>query len=174
MSNTEMQSQKNIAPINYRKDIIDKIIPYARKNEKIVLLVADMGFGAINKFQEEFPDRVYNMGIMECGSVGIAAGMAMTGLIPIYYSMVNFLAFRAIEQIRNNVVFQNLNVKIIGTGANNYFEFLGHSHCCGQDDIKAMELVNMPVYNPYDESNTNFDKLVDEWITSPNAGYMRV
>lgn len=173
MNNSEALTQKNIAPANYRRDIIDKIIPFARKNDKIILLAADMGFGAINKFQEEFPDRIFNTGIMEAGSVGIAAGMAMTGLIPIYYSMVNFLAFRSIEQIRNNVVFQNLNVKFIGTGADNYFKFLGHSHCCGQDDIKAMELINMKVYNPYDE-NISFDNMVEEWILSKEAGYIRV
>jgi len=53
---------------------------------------------------------------MEQGTVGIAAGMAMTGLIPIVYSIVNFLAFRSLEQIRNDVVMQNLNVKFIATG----------------------------------------------------------
>ena len=136
---------------NYRRDIVDKIVPYARKDKRIVLLVCDMGFGVIDKFKEEFPDRIFNMGIMEQGTVGIAAGMAMTGLIPIVYSIVNFLAFRAIEQIRNDVVMQNLNVKFIATGVNNYFNFLGFSHCCGDDDKKIMQLINMKVFDPYDD-----------------------
>ena len=75
-----------------------------------MLLVCDMGFGAVDKFKMEFPDRIFNVGIMEQGIVGIAAGMAMTGLIPIVYSIVNFLAFRSLEQIRNDVAHQNLNV----------------------------------------------------------------
>lgn len=159
---------------NYRKDIIDKIIPYARQDERIVLLVADMGFGVIDSFRQEFPDRVYNTGIMEQGSVGIAAGMAMTGLIPIYYSIVNFLAFRAIEQVRNDVVLQDLNVKFISTGVNDYFKFLGHSHCCGQDDKAIMNMVGMNVYDPYEKADTNFDNMVKEWITSEKFGYIRV
>ena len=64
---------------DYRGEIIDDIVPYARKDSRIVLLVCDMGFGVTNKFKEEFPDRIFNTGIMEQGTVGIAAGMAMTG-----------------------------------------------------------------------------------------------
>jgi len=159
---------------NYRKEIVDRIIPYTRKDRRIVLLVCDMGFGVIDKFREEFPDRMFNMGIMEQGTVGIAAGMAMAGLRPIVYSIVNFLAYRALEQVRNDVLMQNLNVKFISTGVNNYFNFLGSSHCCGQDDKTLMKLVNMKVYDPYERENINFPKLVKEWIMSKEAGYIRV
>jgi len=159
---------------NYRKVIVEKIVPHARNDKRIVLLVCDMGFGVIDKFKEEFPDRIFNMGIMEQGTVGIAAGMAITGLIPIVYSIVNFLAFRAIEQIRNDVVMQNLNVKFIATGVNNYFNFLGFSHCCGDDDKKIMQLINMKVFDPYEGANIDFDSMVEGWITDTKAGYIRV
>jgi transketolase len=132
-----------------------------------------MGFGVIDKAKKEFPERVINCGIMEQGTVGIASGMSISGLIPVVYSIVNFLAFRALEQIRNDVILQELNVKFIATGVNDYFEFLGPSHCCGQDDIVAMELVKMKVYDPYTDKKP-FSKIVDEWITSSNAGYIRV
>ena len=128
---------------NYRKEIVDNILPYFRKDDRYHLLVCDMGFGVIDKIREEFPDRIINCGIMEQGTVGIAAGMSMSGLVPIVYSIVNFLAFRALEQIRNDVVLQGLNVKFISTGANDYFKFLGPSHCCGQDDTALMKLINL-------------------------------
>ena len=159
---------------NYRKDIVDNIIPYARENSKIVLLVCDMGFGVTDKFSEEFPNRVYNLGMMEQGTIGIAAGMAMTGLLPIVYSIVNFLVFRSLEQIRNDVILQKLNVKFIATGVNDYFKFLGGSHCCGQDDKRIMELINMKVFDPYENPDTMLDPLVREWIQDPNAGFFRV
>ena len=136
-----------------------------------------MGFGAIDDLRSEFPDRVYNCGVMEQGTVGIAAGMAMTGLIPIFYTIVNFLAFRSIEQIRNDVILQNLNVKFIGTGAEDYFEFLGPSHTCGSQDVEIMKLVGVDVFNPYplgDELAVPFDYLVNEWINRPWATYIRV
>ncbi len=67
----------------YRKEIINNIIPFARKDKRIIILVCDMGFGVSDEFKEEFPDRIINMGIMEQGTVGIATGMAMSGLSPI-------------------------------------------------------------------------------------------
>jgi transketolase len=160
--------------VNYRSDIVNNIIPYARKDKRIFLLVCDMGFGVADRFREEFPDHFINMGIMEQGTVGIAAGMAMTGLIPIVYTIVNFLAFRAIEQVRNDVVMQNLNVKFISTGVNNYFSFLGRSHCCGNDDKKIMELIGMKVFDPYKSFRVDFHKMIEEWITDTKAGYIRV
>jgi len=159
---------------NYRKEIVNTILPYVRKDSRIILLVCDMGFGTIDTFREKFPNRIYNMGIMEQGTVGIAAGMAMTGLIPIVYSIVNFLAFRAIEQIRNNVIKQNLNVKFISSGANDYFKFLGYSHCCGEDDKKIMNLLGMQVYDPYEENLNDFECLIEKWLISPLPGYFRV
>ena len=158
---------------NYRKDVLDLIIPNFRADKRYYLLVCDMGFGAMDNLREEFPDRVINCGIMEQGTVGIAAGMSLSGLIPVVYSIVNFLVFRALEQVRNDVVLQELNVKFISTGANNYFRFLGPSHCCGKDDIRLMELVRMKVYDPYTES-TPFPQLVKHWIEDPKAGYLRV
>jgi transketolase len=160
--------------INYRSAIIDEIVPYARKNPQIILLVSDMGFGVTNDFADEFPERIFNMGIMEQGTVGIAAGMAMTGLIPIVYSIVNFIVYRAIEQVRNDVVLQNLNVKFIATGVNNYFNFLGRSHCCGNDDVALMNLIGLNVFNPYEQQVTDFKSMVNAWIIDNKAGYIRV
>lgn len=160
--------------VNYRRDIVDAIIPYARKNPRIILLVSDMGFGVTTSFAEAFPDRIFNMGIMEQGTVGIAAGMAMTGLIPVVYSIVNFIVYRALEQVRNDVVLQNLNVKFIATGVNDYFSFLGYSHCCGRDDIELMRLIGLNVFNPYENQGRGFEDLVHSWIIDDKAGYIRV
>ncbi len=159
---------------NYRKEIIDAMLHHVRNDDQIMLLVGDMGFGVIDNFKKEFPGRIFNLGMMEQGMVGIAAGMAMTGLKPVVYCIVNFLVFRAIEQIRNDVIMQDLNVKFIATGVNDYFKFLGESHCCGQDDKTIMELIGMPVFDPYEKGNVDFSSMVNEWITSKQAGYIRV
>lgn len=161
-------------PSNYRKDVLNLLLEHAREDERIVLLVGDMGFGAIDNFKRELPHRIFNFGIMEQGMVGIAAGMAMSGLTPVVYSIVNFLVFRALEQVRNDVVIQNVNVKFISTGVNDYFKFLGSSHCCGEDDIKIMELIGMQVFNPYGMGDVDFNKMMETFISSPKAGYIRV
>lgn len=158
---------------NYRKDILNSLIPYFRKDERYHLLVCDMGFGAVDLIRQEFPHRVINVGIMEQGTIGIAAGMSISGLIPVVYSIVNFLVFRALEQIRNDIVLQDINVKLIANGVNDYFKFLGPSHCCGCDDIPLMNLINMKVYDPY-STDKSFSGLVNEWATDGKAGYIRV
>ncbi len=160
--------------MDFRKEIINSIIPFAEKNENIILLVGDMGFGVCDNFKEKFPNRIINCGIMEQGMVGIAAGMAIGGHLPVVYSIVNFLVFRALEQIRNDVVLQKLNVKFIGTGANNYFRFLGNSHCCGNNDVKLMELIGMRVFDSFNPKAPHFYELVSEWINDPQTGYIRV
>ncbi|MBF0362133.1 MAG: hypothetical protein HQK49_14045 [Oligoflexia bacterium] len=181
-------TNNNILEINYRSRVINDLIPYAEKDSRIILLVCDMGFGVCDNFKKSFPKRIYNVGVMEQATVGIAAGMAMDGLIPVVYSIVNFLVYRALEQIRNDVVLQNLNVKFIGTGANNYFKFLGKSHCCDEDDKKIFDVIGLKVYDPYENNyqkllknshqnkNDDFDfhKLFTEWILNDVAAYIRV
>lgn len=159
--------------INYRRGIVDDLLPYFRKDKRLYLLVCDMGFGVIDRIRKEFPRRVTNCGIMEQGTVGIAAGMSMSGLVPIVYSIVNFLVYRSLEQIRNDVALQGLNVKFIATGVNDYFRFLGPSHCCGQDDIKLMELVGVKTYDLYKGSKP-YKGLIEKWIMDDKAGYLRV
>jgi len=158
---------------NFRKEIVESLLPYFRKDRRYHLLVCDMGFGVTDRLREEFPDRITNCGIMEQGTVGIAAGMSMIGMIPIVYSIVNFLVFRALEQIRNDIILQDLNVKFIATGVNDYFSFLGPSHCCSQDDISLMQLINMKIYDP-GTGGEGFGKVVEEWLQFQGPSYIRV
>jgi len=162
------------APVhNYRKTLLPALVPYFERDERYRLLVCDMGFGVVDALRSAFPERVVNCGIMEQATVGIAAGMGMSGLIPIVYSIVNFLVFRALEQVRNDVVLQRVNVKLIGNGANDYFKFLGPSHCCGHDDVAVMNTIGMRVFDPYCDPRP-FDVLVDQWMRDPEPGYIRV
>lgn len=162
------------AAANPRKSVLDHALPYFRDDPARILLVGDMGFGAIDRLAEACPGRVVNCGMMEPGTVGIAAGMALAGMRPVFYSIVNFLVFRSIEQIRNDVVAQGVDVKFIGTGADDYFRFLGVSHCCGKQDIELMRMVGVEVFDPYADGAIPFPEMVGRWITSPRPGYLRV
>jgi transketolase len=159
--------------MNCRKVVVDALLPYFRADDRYWLLVDDMGFGAIDNMKREFPARVINCGIMEQATAGIAAGMGLSGCVPIVYCIANLLAFRCVEQIRNDVVLQKVNVKFIGTGANNYFTFLGNSHCCGQDDVKVFNLIGLKVFDPY-TTDQPFEEMVKEWILDDRPGYLRV
>jgi len=158
--------------MDYRRQVINELIPYFGQDESYHLLLGDMGFGAVDNLRAEFPARVTNCGIMEQGMVGISAGMAYAGMKPIVYSICNFLVFRALEQIRNDVVNNGLTVKFIGTGANDYFKFLGDSHCCGQDDVTLMEMIGVKVI---DSSHLQYFKAtIMSWLDFDGPAYLRV
>jgi transketolase len=145
-----------------RQNVLDQLIPYFERDDSYHLLFCDCGFAVLDKLAEKFPKRITNVGVMEQATVGIAAGMAMGGMKPIVYSIASFLV-RALEQIRLDVVVQNLPVKIIGTGSGDYFKHLGVSHCIGMRDVWLMNDIGMPVYD-------NFQ----DWINLESYGYLRV
>lgn len=161
--------------MNIRKEILNLLIPYFKENDKYFLLYGDTGFGTLDNFKSELPNRSINAGIAEQSMVGIAAGMAMNGMIPIVYTMPNFLVFRALEQIRNDVVLQNQNVKFIATGCNDYFAFLGKSHTCGDDDVKICAMIGLDSYDTFKViKESNIEWLVSTFMQSNRAGYLRV
>jgi transketolase len=146
-----------------RDNILDELVPYFRKDERHYLLINDSGFGKTEKMKELFPPRVFNLGIMEQATVGIASGMAAVGLIPIIYSIAAFLVYRSLEQIRLDIVMRKQNVKLIGNGSGDYFKFLDECHWCKDHDVKLMNIIEMPVYTG--------DQFHD-WIASPKGGYI--
>lgn len=148
-----------------RDTILDALVPWFRHDKRLILLVCDCGFARIDNLKAEFPDRVINMGVMEQGTVGIAAGMAHMGLIPIVFSIAKFIVYRALEQLRDDVVMMRTNVKVIGQGSGDFFRHLGKCHWCGDDDIKLMNIIGMPVYTA-----SGFTS----WINSRKGGYIRV
>ena len=147
-----------------RNTIIDYLTDVF-EDTKYYLLVCDCGFAKIDKMKAMYPDRVINCGVMEQATVGIAAGMAQAGLKPIIYSIASFIVFRALEQIRNDIVLMNRNVKIIGNGSGDFFKELGACHCVGTKDIEALRVVGMPIYEA---------KEFEQWIYSKCGGYLRV
>jgi transketolase len=85
--------------------------------------------------------------------MSIAAGMAITGMSPIIYSQIPFITMRAFEQFRYDINEHNLNVKIVGVGADNYFAPLGRSHCMDDDDVALISILkNVKIYSPTAES----------------------
>jgi transketolase len=136
-----------------KQDVMKEVYPYFKDDEKMVLLAGDMGFAVLDLFFGNHDNRAFNTGINEQATVGMASGMAITGLNPIIYSQVPFITMRAYEQLRYDVNEHNLNVKIVGVGANNYFAPLGRSHCMDEDDIELISILkNILIISPTKES----------------------
>ena len=86
----------------------------ANKDEKIFLLVGDIGYGIFDEFRKNHPKRFINLGICEQSLISTSSGMALEGLKPWVYTITPFLIERPFEQIKLDIDQQNVNVKLVG------------------------------------------------------------
>ena len=128
----------------------ETLLEIARKDPRIFMVLADIGYGEIEPFAEEFPDRFFNVGVAEQNMTGVACGLAMEGNIAVTYSIANFPTIRPLEQIRNDVCYHNANVKIVIIGGGLAYGALGISHHSTEDIAIMRALPNMVVLAPSD------------------------
>lgn len=145
----------------------------AKGDDRIVALTADLEKStALNKFGEVFPERVFNVGIAEQNLMGAAAGMAKTGLIPFASTFAIFACMRGGEQIRTDIAYQNLPVKIIATHAGISFGHAGTTHHCTEDFAIMRAIPNMTVICPADGIETS--RAVRACMEIDGPVYMRI
>ena len=123
----------------------------AKTNKDIIVFDADLAAATkTGIFKKEFPERFFDCGIAEGNMVGVAAGMAAAGKIPVAASFAMFATGRAFEQIRNSVAYPHLNVKIAGSHAGISTGEDGATHQCLEDIGIMRTIPGMVVLNPAD------------------------
>lgn len=156
------------------RDMFGKVLlELGEVNRDIIVLNGDVSKATkTEEFGRRFPDRFLNVGISEQNMIGIAAGMARTGLIPVASTFACFAPGRCYDQIRQSVAYSNLNVKIISTHPGLAVGADGAIHQC-LDDIALMRaLPNFTVLTPSDEIETK--KAVIKAIEHEGPVYVRV
>src|SRR6266403_970671 len=98
-----------------RKQLCDALVLRSAKSE-MVCLTGDVGFMALEPLRDAMGERFINAGIAEQNMVSVAAAMASQHLETWVYSIAPFCYARAFEQIRNDIAFHRLPVKLIGNG----------------------------------------------------------
>ena len=139
---------------DHRRVFIETLLELAEKDDKIVLLIPDVGWNYVD--EKTLPGRYFNTGITEYSTIVMAAAMALSGLKPYVYSMIPFVTFRVHEQIRDAVCCHKANVKIAGVLGGPSYKMLGPSHnlLYPMEDVDMMKtLSDMQIYLP----NTNDD-----------------
>lgn len=135
---------------------INTLTKIAKSNKNVLLLTGDLGFSVFENYMEKLPNQFLNAGISEQNMTGMAAGMAIEGKIPYIFSIVPFVTMRNFEQIRNDICYQNLNVKIVGVGAGFSYGSYGHTHH-GLEDIGILRtLPNLTIFSPGDPFEAAF------------------
>jgi len=116
-----------------RTAFIETLFELAKRDERIVLITGDLGFGVVNQFMEQLPRQFVNAGVAEQNMTGMAVGMALSGKIVFTYSIANFPTLRCLEHIRNDVCYHQANVKIVAIGGGFAYGAMGHTHHATED-----------------------------------------
>ena len=122
----------------------------ARIYDDIYLLTGDLGFKLFDDFRAKYPERFFDVGLAEANMIGIAAGLSLSEKNVYCYSIIPFLTMRAYEQVRIDIAYHNLNVKLVGVGGGFTYGLEGFTHF-GLEDLALMKaLPNMTVVVPAD------------------------
>jgi len=143
-----------------------------KEHEDVVTLTADMGFSVFEDLQKEFPKRFLNTGVTEQSTVGVAAGFALSGYKVFVYAQAAFITMRCFEQVRLDVCYNNLNVKLIGTAAGFSLPQLGVSHFAVEDVALMRSLPNMTVFTPGDPMEARW--ATEKAYTIDGPAYIRL
>jgi len=133
-----------------RNAFANEITKLVKQNNQVVLLSADIGnklFDEIKHFDER---RFYNCGVAEANMMGVASGMALSGLRPVVYTIAPFTTTRCFEQIRVDACYHNAPVTIVGTGSGLSYAELGPTHHSLEDMAILRTLPRMRVIAPCD------------------------
>jgi len=131
-----------------RTTFIKKITEFAQTDPNVYLVAGDVGFSVIEEFAQKFPTRYFNAGVAEQNMIGVAAGLAMAGKTVYVYTIIPFLIKRCFEQIRVDLCYQELPVKLIGVGGGFSYGALGVTHHALEDIALMRSLPGMTVVAP--------------------------
>jgi len=143
-----------------REYFSELLLKHMNSNDNIYFITADLGFRLWDNIYTKHPDRCIVMGASEQLAMGAAAGLAMVGKIPVIYSITNFLLYRPFEVIRNYVNYENLPVKMIGSGRDKDYTHDGFSHWA-EDDKEVISLFkNIEMHHP--DNNNQLKEMMEE------------
>lgn len=155
-----------------RNTFVKTLVECAEKDESIFLLCGDLGYSVLEQFRDKFPDRFLNVGVAEQNMAGVAAGLAKEGYNVFIYSIGNFPTLRCLEQIRYDICYHNLSVKVVAVGGGFAYGPLGTSHHTTEDIGVLRVLPNMTVTCPGDPLEV--EAITQYFANSPGPGYIRL
>lgn len=133
-----------------RNEFLSGLADLADRDPRVMLITADLGFGAIEVFTDRHPDRFLNLGVAEQAMIGIATGLAEGGFIPYCYSIASFAVGRTFEFLRNGPIAHELPVRLIGIGPGMDYSYDGLTHFALEDVGILLNQPNTRVVAPKD------------------------
>jgi transketolase len=154
-----------------RKELCEALLKRV-SNSEMVFLTGDLGFMALEPLQLALGNRFINAGVAEQNMVSVAAGLAKQNMEVWVYSIAPFCYARPFEQIRNDIAFHNLPVKLIGNGGGYGYGVMGPTHHAIEDYGVLLSLPNMTIYVPV--FDIDMESVIPRAATSPFPAYIRM
>lgn len=155
-----------------RGAFVEELCRVAASDERVMLVCGDLGYSVLEVFAERFPNRYLNAGVSEQNMTGVAAGLALAGHVVVTYSIANFPVMRCFEQIRNDICYHGLDVKIVAVGGGLAYGPQGYSHH-GVEDLAVMRVLpGMSVFAPGDPCETRLTTRAA--LSIPGPCYLRL
>jgi len=137
---------ENIVEKSTRDAYGEAIVEIGEQNKNLVVLTADLMHSTkIEGFKKQFPERFFNFGMAEQNMMGVAAGLATCGKIPFVSTFACFASMRSCEQIRTDIAYPKLNVKIVVTHGGISMGAGGTTHHAIEDIAIMRSIANMLV-----------------------------
>lgn len=156
-----------------RQVICDTLIEFGQRDKSIMVLTSDSrGSASMSNFASQLPEQFIEVGIAEQNAVGIAAGLAASGLKPYVASPASFLSMRSIEQVKVDVAYSHTNVKLVGISGGLSYGALGMSHHSLQDIAVMRAIPGINIFLPADRHETR--RLIEALVDNPEPAYIRI
>lgn len=159
--------------IHNRQAVCETLLALAENDRDIVVLCSDSrGSASMGPFAEKYPERFVETGIAEQNIVGIAAGLAACGKKPFVASPASFLTMRSAEQIKLDIAYSQMNVKLIGISAGISYGALGMSHHSLQDIALLRSVPGIMISVPADRHEARC--MTEALLNHTGPAYMRL
>ena len=155
-----------------RKQLGTTIEALIEADDRLVLVFGDVGTYGFRNAQAQFPDRVYNVGILEQSMVSMAAGLSMQGFIPVVHTIATFLVERSLEQIKDDFGYQGLGGNFVSIGASYDLTSWGCTHQCPGDVGMLKNVPEIEIVVP--GSAAEFDSLFKQSYANGHPTYFRL
>lgn len=155
-----------------RNAFAEEVTALAAEDPRIMLLSGDIGNRLFDGLRAKHPERFLNCGVAEANMMGVAAGLALSGLRPVVYTITPFTTTRCLEQIRVDVAYHEAPVVIVGTGAGLAYADLGPTHHSLEDFAILRSIPNLQILSPWDAPSLR--ALLRDAVASGQPTYMRI
>lgn len=155
-----------------RKALAKELENRMAADDRIWLLVGDVGYPIFDEIQKRFSERFVNCGVAEQAMIGIAVGLANSGKIPFAYSITPFLLYRPYEFIRILIHYDKANVKLISSGRGDDYADHNYSHVSPEDKIIMSTLSN--IKGRYPETAEEIPSILDEAVRDKDPFYINI